>query len=437
MGLKWRYILLVGTFALMAACKSGPFNLLKPSSPHQQYERKLLNAGLNQSTMGSGWISKANTLLQSASKVKVPYKETGYFAADKLDGASFKFKLERGQMLTAKLTKQSVNSFAIYMDIWEQNDNSEFKLLAFADSLGSDLQLEAKRSGDYFLRLQPELLGSGSYTLELTVGPSLAYPLKVANRRQLQSFFGVGRDNDTRRHEGIDIFSTFRTPVIAVSEGTVTGVNENNLGGKVVWFRPKGKDYTLYYAHLDEQLVTPGQDVMIGDTLGLMGNTGNAKTTPPHLHFGVYTSSGAVDPLPFIDPLIPPVPNINGNVTTLNTTMRINRSAEISNSLPLKQTATLKLNTVARVLAVTSSYYKIELPNGKSGYVSNKSLVETKPMRALKITSNNQSLFDSPNVNAGIKASLAVGKTVNVIGNFEDFQLVSTIDGTVGWIPLK
>lgn len=297
--------------------------------------------------------------------------------------------------------------------------------------------MEAKRSGDYFLRLQPELLGSGSYTLELTIGPSLAYPLKAINRKQIQSFFGVGRDNDTRRHEGIDIFSTFRTPVIAVSEGTVTGVNENNLGGKVVWFRPKGKDYTLYYAHLDEQLVTPGQEVMIGDTLGLMGNTGNAKTTPPHLHFGVYTSGGAVDPLPFIDPLIPSIPNINGDIAKLNATLRTGKSAEISYRLPLQQTETLKQNTVARVLAVTSSYYKIELPNGKSGYVSNKSLVETKPIKALKITSNNQSLFDSPNVNAGIKASLAVGKTVNVIGNFEDFQLVSTIDGTVGWIPLK
>ncbi len=437
MNLKWRYILLVCACALMTACKSGPFNLLKPSSPHQQYERKLLNAGLNQSTMGSGWISKANTLLQSVSEIKIPYKETGYFAADKLDGASFKFTLERGQMLTAKLTKQSVSGFSIYMDVWEQNSGGEFKLLAFADSIGSNLQIEAKRSGNYFLRLQPELLGSGSYTLELTVGPSLAYPLKAVNRKQIQSFFGVGRDNDTRRHEGIDIFSVFRTPVIAVSEGTVTGVNENNLGGKVVWFRPKGKDYTLYYAHLDEQLVTPGQEVMTGDTLGLMGNTGNAKTTPPHLHFGVYTSGGAIDPLPFIDPLVPPIPNINGSVAILNSTMRISRSTEISSRLPLQPIETLKQNTVARVLAVTSNYYKIELPNGKAGYVSNKSLIETKPLKTLKITASNQSLLDYPNVSAGIKTNLAIGKTVNVIGNFEDFQLVSTDDGKVGWIYLK
>ena len=31
-----------------------------------------------------------------------------------------------------------------------------------------------------------------------------------------------------------------------------------------------------------------------------MGNTGNAKTTPPHLHFGIYTRGGAIDPLPFV-----------------------------------------------------------------------------------------------------------------------------------------
>jgi len=257
MNFKLRYALLIAC-TLLIACKSGPFNLLKPSSPHEQYERKLLNAGLDQSLMGSGWINKANTLLQNASTVKLPYKEAGYFAADKLDGASFRFRLEQGQKLTAKLSKQSINSFAIYMDVWEQKDNGDFKMLTYADSIGTDLQLEAKRSGDYFLRLQPELLGSGSYTLELIIGPSLAYPLKAVNRKQIQSFFGVGRDNNTRQHEGIDIFSSFRTPVIAVSDGTVIGVNENNLGGKVVWFRPKDKDYTLYYAHLDEQLVSAG-----------------------------------------------------------------------------------------------------------------------------------------------------------------------------------
>lgn len=429
---------LVFLIVFLNACKSGPFNLLKPSSPHAAYERKLLNAGLDKSTMGSSWISKANSLLQKASAIKVPYKETGYFAADKVDGASFKFKLERGQLLTARLSKQSVGNFTIYMDIWEQKENGEFKVLAFADSLGGDLQLEANRSGDYILRLQPELLGSGSYTLALSIGPSLAFPLKATNRRLIQSFYGVGRDNNTRKHEGIDIFSPLRTPVIAVAEGTVTRVNENNLGGKVVWFRPKGKDYTLYYAHLDEQTVADGQEVMFGDTLGLMGNTGNAKTTAPHLHLGIYTNRGAIDPLPFVDPLIPAVPNITSDVTKLNATLRTtNRSVDISDPQRLTSTETLKQHTVVRVLAATGNQYKVELPNGKLGYVSSKSLVATKPLNTRKIAVANQQLFDYPNPIAGIKTTLNIGQTVNVLGNFEDFQLVSTTDGELGWLSMK
>ena len=434
--MKFRPHYFIILISVIAACKSGPFNLLKPASPHQEYERKLVNAGLDQNKMGKAWIIKANNLLPNAVGIKLPYKESGYFAADKVDGAGFKFSLQRGQMLTVRLTKQSVDHFSIYMDFWERSENGEFKVLAFADSIGAELQWEAKRSGEYFLRLQPELLGSGSYNLELVIGPSLAYPLKAVNRKQIQSFYGAGRDNNTRKHEGIDIFSAFRTPVLAIAEGTVTRVNENNLGGKVVWFRPKGKDYTLYYAHLDEQIATTGQQVLVGDTLGLMGNTGNAKTTPPHLHFGIYTSEGAVDPLPFVDPLVLPAPNIRSDLNKLNATLRtLNKTINISDNQQFSNPESLKNNTVLRVLAAVDNHYKIELPNGKIGYVANKSLVETKKMNALKI-SDQRSLLDYPNLAAGIKTTLTAGQTVNVLGNFEDFQLVSTSDGNIGWISL-
>ncbi len=122
--------------------------------------------------MGAQWISKSNSLLQNSNSIKLPYKETGYFAADKIVGASFKFSLQQGQLLTIKLSKQSLSNFSIYMDVWEKRENGEFKNLAYADSIGTDLQLEAKRSGDYYLRLQPELLVAGSYNLEINIGPS-------------------------------------------------------------------------------------------------------------------------------------------------------------------------------------------------------------------------------------------------------------------------
>jgi murein DD-endopeptidase MepM/ murein hydrolase activator NlpD len=55
-----------------------------------------------------------------------------------------------------------------------------------------------------------------------------------------------------------------------------------------------------YYAHLDRQLVTAGTYVKEGDLIGLVGSSGNARGSAPHLHFGIYTAGGAVDPLPYI-----------------------------------------------------------------------------------------------------------------------------------------
>jgi hypothetical protein len=47
--------------------------------------------------------------------------------------------------------------------------------------------------------------------------------------------------------------------------------------------------------------VAPGDQVRAGDVLGYVGNTGNARSTAPHLHFGIYARpGGAIDPLPFI-----------------------------------------------------------------------------------------------------------------------------------------
>ena len=56
-----------------------------------------------------------------------------------------------------------------------------------------------------------------------------------------------------------------------------------------------------YYAHLERQAVTTGEHVTAGDVVGYVGNTGNARTTPPHLHFGIYRrGEGPIDPLPFV-----------------------------------------------------------------------------------------------------------------------------------------
>jgi len=66
-----------------------------------------------------------------------------------------------------------------------------------------------------------------------------------------------------------------------------------------VWLSTPGMSY--YYAHLERATVSPGQRVRVGDVIGYVGNSGNAATTDPHLHFGIYRwGRGAVDPFPLL-----------------------------------------------------------------------------------------------------------------------------------------
>lgn len=110
---------------------------------------------------------------------------------------------------------------------------------------------------------------------------------------------------DTGWHHGIDIFAPMGTPLLAVAEGTVHMVGWNNLGGNRLWLRDKdGNDF--YYAHLSafSPLAINELHVKAGAVLGFVGNSGDAITTPPHLHFEAHPAAllafgydkSAVDP---------------------------------------------------------------------------------------------------------------------------------------------
>ena len=106
-----------------------------------------------------------------------------------------------------------------------------------------------------------------------------------------------------RRHEGIDIFADEGTPIHAITGGTVVqGFDGGNLGGVVV--RIQGDDGRYYYyAHLKEgstDHLEVGQRINAGDVIGGVGNTGNAATTPAHLHFQVREDGEWINPFEFI-----------------------------------------------------------------------------------------------------------------------------------------
>lgn len=132
---------------------------------------------------------------------------------------------------------------------------------------------------------------------ELPTANSLPSPLPKQN---LTDTWGAARSQG-RSHEGIDIFAPKGTPIQATTQGNVRKVGKNNLGGRVVVVvGPGGAGH--YYAHLEDYAdISPNDWVSAGDTIGYVGDSGNAKGTPPHVHYGIYINGSAVNPYPLLE----------------------------------------------------------------------------------------------------------------------------------------
>ncbi len=96
------------------------------------------------------------------------------------------------------------------------------------------------------------------------------------------------------------------TPIKAPTNGKVTRIFNNELGGKVLQIAEDNGEYHQWYLHLDKYNVKAGDRVKAGDIIAYSGNTGK-QTTGAHLHFqrmkGGVGNAYAEDPKPFIDQL--------------------------------------------------------------------------------------------------------------------------------------
>ena len=137
----------------------------------------------------------------------------------------------------------------------------------------------------------------------LPLAKRLSIPVDGVRAQQLKDTWGAARSAG-RSHEGIDIMAPRGTKVRSSTEGVVADLRNNNLGGKVVWIRgPQGSWH--YYAHLDghKRGLKLGDYVKKGDVIGYVGNTGNARHTAPHLHYGIYLQGkgrAATNPYPYL-----------------------------------------------------------------------------------------------------------------------------------------
>jgi murein DD-endopeptidase MepM/ murein hydrolase activator NlpD len=127
------------------------------------------------------------------------------------------------------------------------------------------------------------------------------YVFPVVGGAKYSDDFG-GPRAETGFHQGIDLFSANGTPLVAVHDGTLFRVGWNRLGGWRLWL-DDGQGNYFYYAHMSaySDLAVDGAKVHTGDVIGYMGDTGDAKGTPFHLHFEMHPDGGwAVPPIAYV-----------------------------------------------------------------------------------------------------------------------------------------
>lgn len=422
--------------AAMAGCSGGAFlpKLTLAPSPHERYADSLRDTALENTALARDWLTAAETALATPLAIALPMRESGYFAADSPSATAYRFELQRGRRFSVDITFDSLETAQLFVDLYELRNEAAPKRIASLTE-GLALAVDVPRDGTYVLRIQPELLRSGRYTVVQRRLASLPFPVTGLTAAAVQSEFGAARDAGRREHEGIDIFAPRNTAVIAVVDGTAQP-GTNALGGNVVWLRDGRLSRSFYYAHLARWAFEGTTSVRAGDVVGYVGNTGNARSTAPHLHFGVY-ARGAIDPLPFLaadDRVPPPNPNVDQLLAQLVRVTGPGATLRAGTNRDAPALARLAGASLARVFGVTGSQLRVEVPDRSSGYLDRTAVaVATKPLRQRRLGEGTV-LREQPLDNAPPVHTIDEPVTVDVIGEFNGFTYVRPATGLPGWI---
>jgi len=343
-------------------------------TPHEAYQASLGDAGLAGTALGRDWTEAGRGALDSPTTVTLPFQESGHISPEIPAAVAYRLSIPRGRRLTFHVSLDSEEGTRLFVDLFRmpQDEGHPLRPVISSDSLSHTFVHEPWRGGEFILRVQPELLRGGRFQINVSEEAQLGFPVEGYGVPSVLSFFGDARDGGRRQHHGVDIFAPRGTPVLAATAGTVRRVRVTNRGGKVVWVRDPVHDASIYYAHLDSQYVRDGQWVERGDTVGFVGNTGNARTTPPHLHFGLYRR-GPIDPFPFITQPVGSLPEVTADVTLLgervvpaNDGIRL-RAAPARRGSILQE---LNRTTALRVTGAAGEWFRVRLPDGTNGYVA-------------------------------------------------------------------
>lgn len=369
-------LLLAGAFLFLSCMEEKVPKRFYPRNDHEAYWYSLKQANLLNTALGQDWVKASKKPFDNQIKVQLPYQEAFVIDNTQPDAVGYRFDVHRGQRILVDVGLIVTDTTRVFIDLFRVEDDSLklFHQVASADS-SFQLAFEPRRDAAYLLRLQPELLRGGDFSISIENVPTLDFPVAGKNKRAIHSVFGDPRDGGKREHHGVDIFAKRHTPIIAPVKADVRFVGTRGIGGKVVWLYDRKSGNNLYFAHLQEQKVERNQTVNPGDTIGTVGNTGNAKHTPPHLHFGIYRN-GPIDPYPFIVPEYKRPPVFEPDTFLLGRHLSLAKKAFLKSEMQWKSS---NLDTLGRedqieIVAVNHEYVRIKTQKGALGFLRKRDL---------------------------------------------------------------
>ncbi|MEQ3452017.1 peptidoglycan DD-metalloendopeptidase family protein [Enterococcus cecorum] len=191
----------------------------------------------------------------------------------------------------------------------EQAKKDEFiKQKEAAEKARQEAAAKLKAQQEAAARAQQEATFQSNSTTNTTVSIPQSMPTASSGWNaplaslNVSSGFGSRQDPtgfSGTQHDGIDLTGSYGTPVFASRSGSIASSGYDPSAGNYIIIN-HGDGYYSYYLHLSS-IVVGGGSVSAGQTIGLMGTTGNS--TGVHLHFGIATTPnwrGFVNPAPYI-----------------------------------------------------------------------------------------------------------------------------------------
>jgi peptidoglycan LD-endopeptidase LytH len=372
----------------------------------EQYERELRRTGRAGELLARAWRDAGDAAALTALRVPVPFREGVIFSETVPTALAYRVTLRGGERFEVQADPPTDRRGGVFLELFEIQRDQRLRLVARSAPGQHTIRAQVPRDADYVLLVQPRMDHAGRYRIAIgdvaapaapvvatmpaviTTAAAMTFPVQGRTPRNIGSGFGDPRDGGARVHHGVDIFAPRGTPVLAAADGRITNVANTPVGGLVIWQVADGAGHELYYAHLSAQYVRAGQRVRAGDVIGAVGNTGNARTTPPHLHFGVYAAGRLpLDPAPLLadgrivterpvvmnvaEVALPPV-RVHADTGVLGQLARPSVAMTWVRSYPSEGGAALSAlhsGNAVRLLGASPEWFRVVLDDGTSGFV--------------------------------------------------------------------